>query len=279
MLYHIVVSLEGFSGGSSRRYGQHGSLDLQELSIIQVLSDLADHLSSRVENVSHLLIHNQVQVTHPVSLLLILESKVSLGEHVQTRCQQSHHTGCYGQLSCLCSTGMSLHSDDVTTAYQGMRLIEIVLLVAVILGVGHDLYLETITLHIVEHQSSAHRPDAYDSSRNRCGHRLQDDALLGALRIELILELLQCQFDIEFVGVRKTIHQMYTLYGSLVSFKPNKILLLFSKYCLGSRFSSSSFLFEDSKFASHNIAYPLWPSFRWALESEFAPSSRCLSIP
>lgn len=84
------MSFKGFGCGSSWNHIQCRCLHFQETTTVEETSELADHFGTSVEDVSHSLVDDQIEVSHTVTLLGILESEVSFGKHVQTGREESH---------------------------------------------------------------------------------------------------------------------------------------------------------------------------------------------
>ena len=81
----VVIRDEGLGSGSSSDHIHHGSFNLQEVAIGEELPDEIDDLGPGYERVSHMLVHNEIQISLSVTSLLIFESCVTLWKHVKTR--------------------------------------------------------------------------------------------------------------------------------------------------------------------------------------------------
>lgn len=75
----VVVSNEGLGSGTASNDVEHGSLDRDEIALIEPASDEAVDLGAGDENLAGLVIHHQVKVSLTEALFGVLEAVVVVG--------------------------------------------------------------------------------------------------------------------------------------------------------------------------------------------------------
>jgi hypothetical protein len=133
----VVEGLEGLGSGAAGDHVHHGGLDLQEVELVEVVSDEADDFAPLDEDVPGLGVHDEVQIPLPVPGLLRLEAEVLGGQHVQARGEELDHARSDAELVGLGSERASLDPDDVAPPEHLVELFERDL-VGVGLSAGHD---------------------------------------------------------------------------------------------------------------------------------------------
>ncbi|CAF3599373.1 unnamed protein product [Fusarium graminearum] len=207
----------GLGSGTTSNLVHHGSLNLDEVTLVEVFADPGDHLRSSDEDVTGLLVADEIEVSLTVSLLEILEAVVVIGKGMQARSQENNFGGENGQLTLLtlldlglgCSSRMisfinlparvSDNSDDITSAKVLVLVLKRGSSLTNLLSLAHDLDLDTLSSDIVEEELGARCSLSVDTGTNL------NDLVLGVLaRLEvtkLLDELSQVVCNIELVGV------------------------------------------------------------------------------
>ncbi|KAI6763412.1 hypothetical protein HG531_012800 [Fusarium graminearum] len=199
----VVVSGEGLGSGTTSNLVHHGSLNLDEVTLVEVFADPGDHLRSSDEDVTGLLVADEIEVSLTVSLLEILEAVVVIGKGMQARSQENNFGGENGQLTLLTlldlGLGVSDNSDDITSAKVLVLVLKRGSSLTNLLSLAHDLDLDTLSSDIVEEELGARCSLSVDTGTNL------NDLVLGVLaRLEvtkLLDELSQVVCNIELVGV------------------------------------------------------------------------------
>lgn len=94
---------------------------LEETQVVQKLANIVDDTSAFDEDIPTLCIQHEIEVTLAVSLFLILETKVLLGQLVQVGRQEDHGLGRDRQLSLFSAQRRSRHSHNITPLENGMQ--------------------------------------------------------------------------------------------------------------------------------------------------------------
>ncbi len=110
----IVVRHEGLGCGSTGDDVHHGSLDFEEVALVQEGADVVHNLGTDGEDAGSLGVQDQIQITLTVADLLVLQSSVGLGKHVKTRRQQSDLLREDGELALLGLAGISADTNQIT---------------------------------------------------------------------------------------------------------------------------------------------------------------------
>lgn len=197
-----MVSDEGLGGGTTGNGVHHGSLHLSEVTVIEVLTDIADNLGTSAEDVAGAIIHDKIQVTLAETLLLVLEAVVLGRNGVQARGQEDNLGGKDRKFTIVTVLGVGTagethDANNVTTADKLVLLLE--RLTGRELGLAHDLDLDTLSADIVENQLVAGRTLGVDTASNANGNiRL----LLALLETLLLLnKVAKVGVDVELVWV------------------------------------------------------------------------------
>jgi hypothetical protein len=200
----VVVGPEGLSGGTTGVLHENGSLDLVEAVVVEVVTDVPDDLGALDECVSGALVHDQVKVTVPVPLLLVLEAVVLGRNLVQAGRKEDGLVGEDGELA---GVGLAL---GVGLAWEALDTNDVAASDVVVLdgegcaGLvvevgGHDLALGAVDSHLVETEVLASSTDVVDTASN--ADLLVLD-LLALLEVAIfLLEVAQVVGDGELVGV------------------------------------------------------------------------------
>jgi len=200
----VVVSPEGLGGGAAGVLHEDGGLDLVEAVVVEVVADVPDDLRALDEGVPGALVHDQVKVTVPVPLLLVLEAVVLGGNLVQAGRKEDGLLGEDGELAGVGLAlgvglaGEALDTDDVASP-------DIVVLhsegrVGLVVKVGgHDLALGAVDSHLVEAEVLASSTDVVYTASN--ADLLVMD-LLALLEVAIfLLEVAEVVGDRELVRV------------------------------------------------------------------------------
>jgi hypothetical protein len=200
----VVVGPEGLSGGTTSVLHEDGGLDFVEAVVVEVVADVPDDLGALDEGVSGALVHDQVKVTVPVSLLLVLEAVVLGGNLVQAWRKEDGLVGEDGELTGVGLAlgvglaGEALDTDDVASPDVVVLHGEWCLGLVVKVG-SHDLALGAIDGHLVEAEVLASSTDVVDTASN--ADLLVLD-LLALLKVAiLLLEVAKVVGDGELVRV------------------------------------------------------------------------------
>lgn len=205
----VVVGDEWLRRGATGLHVHHGRLHFQEAQVVQVAADASRGQQERVgllddaraddELVTHLRVHDQVQVTLAVARLGVSETHVGLREHVQAGREDLHLVGEDGELATLGAAGESLDSDDISTANGGSDLLEGLGSGGVERLAGHHLDLFAVTLKGVEEELLSRSALQNHTAGDRANLVLQ---MLTLLRIrELLNKLGKRVLDLELVGI------------------------------------------------------------------------------
>jgi hypothetical protein len=108
-----VVSGEGLGSSTTSNLVHHGSLNLNEVALVEVSADPGDHLGSSDEDIAGLLVADEIEVSLAVSLLEILEAVVVIGKGVQARSQENNLSGEDRQLTLLTLLNLGLGGSSV----------------------------------------------------------------------------------------------------------------------------------------------------------------------
>jgi hypothetical protein len=114
----VVVSDEGLRGSSTSDLVHHGRLDLEEAEVVEELADVVDDTSALDEDLATLLVHDQVEVTLAVTLLLVLEAEVLLGELVEVGREENDVLGGDGELVALGTKGVTGDTENVAATEE-----------------------------------------------------------------------------------------------------------------------------------------------------------------
>ena len=204
----VVMGDERLRGGSSGDLVHHRSLDLslyrqriirtakrrtylEETKTVQVLSNVVDNSRPLDEDLSSLGVHNEVEISLSMPLLLILESKVLLRKLMKIRREEDHRRGGDGELGFLGSQRLSGDSDDISSSENGVKSFKVfwrfrfaersesarrstVLLrgyrmtaEANVLDLGHNLNFRTLRMQVVKDEFSTTCPNIVDSTSDR----------------------------------------------------------------------------------------------------------------
>jgi hypothetical protein len=188
------------------------------------LANVADNLGTSAEDVAGAVVHNQIKVALAEALFLVLESVVLGGNGVQARSQENDLGSEDGKLTIVTvlrrsATGETDNTDDITTAEELVLLFEG--LASGILGLAHDLDLDTLGADIVEVQLVTGGTLGEDTTSDADGNI----GLLFALLETLIVlqELAEVGVDLELVRVGIGLLGLAQLVDSLA---PNLEVLL-----------------------------------------------------
>lgn len=86
--FHVQVIVMGHKGsgcGSTRNHVHHGSLNLDEVKILEVPSHKGDHLRPHDEGFTGAVVHDHVEVALTVSVLSVLEASMGFRKHMEAR--------------------------------------------------------------------------------------------------------------------------------------------------------------------------------------------------
>lgn len=199
----IVVCLEGLGGSTTSDGVHHGSLDLDEVTRVEVVADVGDHLGAGDEGATSVVVHDQVEELAAVALLLVLEAVVLVGELVQAGGEEGDFLGEERELARVAgarvgAARVALDADDVSTAQQ-LVLLGKGLVAGRLLRLAHDLHAHTLGADIVEAQVGSRRTLVVDAGSN-----VQSLLLLVLARLEvaeLLLKFAQVVVDVELVRV------------------------------------------------------------------------------
>lgn len=199
----VVVGLEGLGCGSTGNGVHHGSLDLDEIALVKVAADVADHLGAGDEGLAGIVVHDQIEISLPVTLLLILETVVLVGELVQAGSEESDFLSKDTQLTLISvarssTAGVTLDADNVTSA-ERLVLVGEGLAAGGFLRLAHDLHSGALGADIVEAEVGARGTLVVDTATDA------DDLfllVLASLEVTKVLdEVSDVIVDVELVGV------------------------------------------------------------------------------
>lgn len=159
----IVVRDEGLGGGTTSNHGHHRSLNFEETLCVKVLSDVVDDLGTCDKDVSGAGVHDQVKIPLPVSGLEV-DHTFSTGKEMKTGGKELNRRDGKGKLSHLGSRGNTSDTNDVTPSNPVVS-VEVLFERSSVLGLSHDLNLDTVGLEVVEPQLGRGFSDSVDSTR------------------------------------------------------------------------------------------------------------------
>lgn len=134
-----------------------------------------------------------------VSLYLILQSKVQMWQHVQTRTEQRYTLGHNGEFALFAFARKTNDAYYVASA-DFIDVRRVLLLVRVIPGVGHHLHFNSFASKIEEYQLGAGSSDGVNATGDAAGLVLQHLAVRHAVAV-LLDEALERRRHVEFVRV------------------------------------------------------------------------------
>lgn len=193
------MSDKWLSSSTTGDHVHHGSLNLEETEVVQEASHVVDDLGPLDEDVTHVVVHDQVQVTLAVSSFCVSEPSLgSFGKHVQVGRKQLDRRREDGQLASLGLAGRSHDSDNVTTSQKIVGSKEVAFLV--VLQSSHDLDLDSLAVQVVEAELLTRRSHVVDTSGDA---DLLTVMALPLLRTALVLldEVSQARGDVELVRI------------------------------------------------------------------------------
>lgn len=199
-----MVSNERSGSGTTSNGVHHGSLNLGEVEVVEVATDVRNDLGTSAEGVARAVVHDKIQVTLAVTLLLVLKTVVLGRNGVQARRKEDDLVGENGKFTVRAVLGGSAaretdDADNVTTAQLLVLLLEGHISSSV-LGLAHDLDLDTFGANIVEVQLSTGRALGVNTTGNANRHI---GLLLALLQTGVILDVFaQVVGDLELVRVR-----------------------------------------------------------------------------
>lgn len=197
-----MVGSEGFSGSTTSNSVHHRSLNLSEVTAIEILADVGDNLCPCSEDLTRLVVHDEVQVALTETLLLILEAVVLGRNGMQARGQKNNLSGEDRKFTVVTVLGVS-SARETHDSHNITPTKELVLLLERLSGgelcLAHYLDLNTLCADIVEVQLVARGTLSVDTTSNANG----DIGLLLALLETLIVleEVAEVSVDVEFVRV------------------------------------------------------------------------------
>lgn len=195
----VMVSDEGLGGGTTGDLVHHGGFHFQKALLVQVRAEVADDLGASDELVTDIGVHDQIQVTLTVSLFLILEAIVGLGQHAQTGGQQLDLLGEDGQFTTLRLTRAPTDTNNITTTQKIMDSSKVVSSTFAVSSRRHDLDLHTFTVQIVESELGTRRTLVVDTT-SHSDHFFRD--LAGFQLAVLFNEGRESHVHLELVRVR-----------------------------------------------------------------------------
>lgn len=215
----VVVSNEGLGGGTTSDGVHHGSLNFDEVAVVEEVADVAHNLGTGDEDVAGLVVHDQIQVALAEALLLVLQTEVLGRDGVQAGRKKDHLRSEDGQLTVgtvlgAGTAGETDDTDDVTTAEVLVLSLERHAASGV-LSLSDDLDLDTLGADIVEDQLGA----GSTLSVNTTGDADGDLGLLLALGETLVISEVLAQIigNLELVGVGVGVLGLAQLVDSLAA--------------------------------------------------------------
>lgn len=194
----VVVGDEGSGCGTPRYHIHHGGFDLEEVEVVEVLSDELYYFGAGVEGVAGAGVEDEVEETFAVAGLGVFEADAVLGDHVQAGGEELGVAGGDGELAGFGAGGVASNTDDVASADVLVGLGKAFLALMVV-GAAHHLQLGSVALQIIEDQILTLRTDTRDSSRHRDSHIIQ--YLLVGDVLEFLVELSQGELHLIFVRI------------------------------------------------------------------------------
>lgn len=146
-----MVGDEGLGSGPTSNHVHHGGLNLQEAEGVQEATEVADDLGADNELLPDRVVDDQVEVPLAEAGLLVLETVVVGGEHVEAGGEELNVLGEDGELTALGLSGESTKSDNISTADDAVDVVEILLGEA---GIAHHLDVDSLGVDIVENELS-----------------------------------------------------------------------------------------------------------------------------
>lgn len=198
----IVVGDEGFGGSTTSNSVHHRSLNLSEVTALEILAEVGDNLGPSPEDFTRSVIHDEIEVTLAETQLFILETVVLGRNGMQARCQENNLSSEDRKFTIVTVLRVSAtwETDDthnITSTKQLMLLLEG--LSSRKLCLAHYLDLNTLCADIVEVQLVAGRALSVDTATNANGDIGSLFALLEALIF--LKELAEVGVNLEFVRV------------------------------------------------------------------------------
>lgn len=174
----VVVGDEWLSSGPSYNHIHHWSFYFNEISIIEELSDELDDLGSGQEDISGIWIHDKIKISLSVSLFLVMESLVELGEHMEAGRKEFQLDGENRDFSGVGERGGSFESSNISSLDK-IKVSHEFFVVLILIEFTENLKLISITSDIEENQKFSLFSDIGNSSCNRDGLILQNISLVS----------------------------------------------------------------------------------------------------
>lgn len=198
-----MVGDERLSSSTTGNGVHHRSLDFGEITVVKELTDVADNLGARAQDITGLIVHDKIQVALAETLLLVLETVVLGRNGVQARRQQNNLSSEDGKLAVIAvlrvgTTRETNNTDDIASAEKLVLLLE--RLASRELCLADNLDLNTLRTDIVEVQLVTGGTLGVDTASNANGNI---GLLLALLETGVVLEeVAEVGIDQELVRVR-----------------------------------------------------------------------------
>lgn len=111
---------------------QREQAHLHEAHAVKVLPDVVDDLASRDEDVSNIVVHDQIEVSLSISDFLVGQTSIGrLGQHVQTRGEEGDLRGRDRQFTLLGSRRCTGNTDNITSSEESVDLMELLFVLGI----------------------------------------------------------------------------------------------------------------------------------------------------
>ena len=169
-----MVRDEGTRRGTARNGLQHRRLHLKIAALVEETADAVDDVGAGDEDVLHPVVHHEIDITHAVAELGIIEFVVlhavllfDDGQRPQRLAEHRHFLDVYRDFAHLRAEGEALHADevaDVQQAFEHSVVHRLVLLGADLVALDIQLDAAFRVLQFAE-RSGAHDAAAHDTAR------------------------------------------------------------------------------------------------------------------
>mmetsp|Transcript_2402 Transcript_2402/g.2767 ORF Transcript_2402/g.2767 Transcript_2402/m.2767 type:complete len:251 (-) Transcript_2402:81-833(-) len=198
-----MVGNEWTSYCTSRNHIHHGCLNLQKVTIIQILPHAIDNLGTNLKCITIFMIDHKVQISLTISRFRVGQcfclTSLGKGEHVKTGTKELNFQRENGQLSLLGFSRYTPYTNNISTLDGAMNLLKCVLTRLVRFEIRHDLQLGTISSNIIKEKFTL-STNGCNTSSYRHSSSLKLFTLSSFLH-KFSGEVWKTIVNVEFVGV------------------------------------------------------------------------------
>mmetsp|Transcript_13576 Transcript_13576/g.23845 ORF Transcript_13576/g.23845 Transcript_13576/m.23845 type:complete len:261 (+) Transcript_13576:993-1775(+) len=173
LLEVVVMCHERLGCGSTWDQVHHRCLHLKEATVVKEPAHKLDDLGAGVEDATHFRVADEVQISLTVACLLILETVMCLGRHVQARRKHLERLGEDRELALFAFARVAHHTNDVTTLGVVVDCLESSQVQVAVANIRHELDLLALPVQVIEQQLGARCALAVDAACHGHSHVLQ----------------------------------------------------------------------------------------------------------